>query len=49
MFSSRYRIEYIVEYSINIVLIVNEFENLFVRLQINNKFKYNNNCCSLKI
>jgi len=30
-FNSCYRIKYIVDYSINIILIVSELENLFVR------------------
>jgi hypothetical protein len=49
IFNFRYCIEYIVEYSINIVLIINKLKNLFVRLRVNNKFKYNNNWCLLKI
>jgi len=48
-FNSRYRIKHTIEYSINVVLIMSELKNLFARFQVNNKFKYNDNCCSLKI
>ncbi len=49
IFNSCYCIEYIIKYSINIVSIVSKLKDLFVRLRVNNKFKYNNNYCLLKI
>jgi len=48
-FNSPYCIKYTIEYSINIVLIIIELKNLFVRLRINNKFKYSDNYYLLKI
>jgi len=48
-FNFRYRMKHTTKYSINVVLIMSELRNLFVRLQINNKFKYSDDCYSLKI
>jgi len=48
-FNSRYRMKHTIKYSINIVLIMSEFKNLFVQFRVNNKLKYNDDCCSLKI
>jgi len=48
-FNSRYCIKHTTVYFINVVLIVSELRNLFVRFRINNKFKYSDNRRSLKI